>query len=190
MKIKKIQVELISLSDILFHKFIDHSKEKRPPEQLLYLDQDNNVVLPQSNIRSFLFRENSPAGCAKTFEGKKGKEYIRVGQGKIFIEESIIPFMEKNKPIKFTGFKNKFYILEEAGVTKGSGSNVIKQEITPRPVMKHPWSLFFTISIIENVLIDENKLYNWFMAGGLQITLGSYRPVFGKFTVNNWNIIE
>ena len=50
MEVKNIRVKLGSLSDIMFDRFIDHSKEKRPADQKLYLAENNIVVLPAENI--------------------------------------------------------------------------------------------------------------------------------------------
>jgi len=185
----KIDVTLESLADIMFDRFIDHSKEIRPPEQKLYLLSGNKVVFPAENIHSFLFAE-VPGGCAKSFEGKKGKDYIRTGQGHVVIDPVYIPFCDsKNKPVKFKDFEGDsgLYIYLAAGRTK-QGSLSIKQEIKPRPVLKAPWKLHFSITLIENPLIDENKLYNWFTKGGLLIALGTYRPRFGRFSVRAWDV--
>lgn len=184
MDVKRIKVALSGLSDIMFDRFVDHSKEKRPPEQKLYLSSGNNVVLPAENITAFLMGEN-PAGCAKKFEGKQGKNYITMALGHVFIDPVLVPFTLNGDPIEFTGFDGNFWIHEGAPRTK-QGSLSIKQEIKQRPVLKPPWTLEFTITMIKNNLIDDTKLYNWFAAGGLQIGLGTYRPRFGRFEVSMW----
>ncbi|UCC41431.1 MAG: hypothetical protein JSV96_08435 [Candidatus Aminicenantes bacterium] len=184
----KIEIKLSGLSDILFNRFIDHSKGKRPPEQLFYITEGNKLVLPNLNIDAFLFGEN-PGGCAKTFEGKKGKEYIRMGGGHVHISPNLIHFQDdKNKDMEFNGFEDdsRFWILEQGGRTK-SGNLSIKQEPQPRPAMRLPWNLEFSIDLVKNGLIDGTKLYNWFCAGGLQIALGAYRPKFGRFEVVKWD---
>ena len=188
MEVTKINVTLSALSDIMFDKFIDHSKGERPPEQKLYLTEGNKLVLPADNLYAFLFNENPPAGCAKTFEGKKGKEYCRIGQSHVFIEPAVVPFLDgQGNEIIFNGFDERFWIHEGAPRTKASsGSNTIKQEMKKRPVLKLPWQLKFRILLIKNPLIDETKLYNWFVAGGMQIALGTYRPRFGRFEVVEW----
>ena len=185
MEIQKITVKLSGLSDICFDRFIDHSKEDRPPEQKLYLIEDNQVVLPASNIISFLFAEKN-AGCAKLFEGKKSGPYLGIGQGHVFIDPQAIPFTgDKGKPVIWKDFKGKFRILMEAGVT-GTGKNVVKQEAKPRPVLILPWNLKFQITLLENTHIDSTKLYNWFVMGGIRIGLGNYRPRYGRFEVVEW----
>lgn len=186
MECTKIDVTLSGLSDIMFDKFIDHSKESRPPEQKLYLSKGNQLVLPSPNIDAFLFGEN-PAGCAKKFEGKKGKDYISYGMSHIFINPMIIPFKDdKNEPIIFENFKDgKLYLFELGGRNK-SGSLSIKQEARPRPVLTWPWNISFQISLIKNDKISPTKLYNWFTEGGILIGIGTFRPRYGRFEVALW----
>lgn len=183
--LKKIDVILEGLAPICFDRFIDHSKEPRPPEQKLYMAPGNKIVLPAANVRAFLFSEKY--GCAKTFEGKKSKDYIRWGQGHVQVDPPLIDFLDKNKPVIFSNFKKKFSLLEESAVTKASGGAIIKQPITPRPLLSLPWALKFQISIVKNPLIDSIKLENWFAQGGLLIGLGNYRPRFGRFLVKSWS---
>jgi len=187
MDVSKIGVRLEGVSDIKFDRFIDHSKEVRPAEQKFYLSDGNALVLPSTNIiEGFLFGQN-PAGCAKAFEGKAGKDYIAVGLSHVFVGPNLIPFLDnKKKQIKFTDFNNgRFRVDYTAGRTK-MGSLSIKQEAKPRPVMHLPWAVEFDITVLKNTLIDETKLYNWFVRGGMQIAIGTHRPVYGRFVVDKW----
>lgn len=189
MKITKIKIKIGGLADIMFDKFFDHSKEKRPPEQKLYLADKNKVVLPAENIRYFLFA-NKPPGCAKTYEGRASKEYITWGLGHVFIDPQLIPFLdEKDEEILFTGFENentKFYVYSSS--PRDAHGN--KMEVTHRPVLKLPWILAFEITVVENPRINSAKLQNWFNMGGLQLAIGNYRPLFGRFYVISWEAEE
>jgi len=181
-----IDVTLEGVAPIMFDKFIDHSKDDRPPEQKLYLDTGNKAVIPAENIYSFLFGEN-PQGAIRAMQGKQGKEGVRYGQSHILIDPVLIPFLDENgKQIIFSGFENgKFAIWLSAPRTK-SGSLSIKQEIKPRPYLKLPWLLELKITLIKNIKIDSIKLENWFRACGITIGLGTYRPRFGRFIVTKW----
>jgi len=185
MDIKKIQVELDGLCDIMFDRFTDHSKEKRPPDQKLYLTGNNELVLPAENIIAFMFGEN-PAGCAKKFEGKQGKNYIAMGQGHVFIDPPLIPFERKEEKVIFKDFDNGNFWIHRAAPRTKQGTLSIKQEMKERPVLRLPWKLKFIITVVKNTTIDETKLYNWFVVGGMQIALGTYRPRFGRFEVAKW----
>jgi len=182
---KTITVSLEGLSDFMFDRFFGHEKGDRPPEQKLYLAQNNQVVLPSENIWAFLFGE-SPQGCAKAFEGKGSKEFIRVGQSHLVIEPSLIPFTRGDEPIVFSGFDKEFFYVSEFAPRTKQGSLSIKQEIKKRPVLMIPWNLSFQLVLIKNDKIDENRLFNWFTRGGIEIALGTYRPRYGRFRVTQF----
>ena len=187
MKITKIKAQLSGIAPIMFDRFINHDKTPRPPDQKLYLADGNAVVLPSANIESFLFG-NDPPGCARMMEGKKGKEAMRIGLGHVFVSPDLIPITSEKKPIIFDGFGKQIYTYTASGRTK-SGSGSIKQEAKERPVIRMPWEVEFELSLVENPMIDETKLFNWFNAGGLLIALGTYRPKFGRFEVVDWEVV-
>lgn len=188
METTKIEVRLEGVAPIMFDKFVDHSKEKRPPDQKMYLAAGNKLVLPAENIYAFLFSEN-PMGAAKSMEGKAGKEFIRYGQASIFIDPIEIPILDgKNKPVVFDDpkfEKGRFLIWLSGGRTK-LGSLSVKQEAQPRPYLTLPWSVEFMVTLLLNKKIDSTKLENWFKEGGIVVGLGTYRPRFGRFIVTKW----
>lgn len=188
----EIDVGLKGLVDIMFDKFIDHSKEIRPAEQKLYLKRgeagENLVVLPSENVRSFLLGED-PAGCAKMFEGVKGKGYISMGTAMITISPTEIPFTDGDRNICFTTIPDDRFRIEMSGGRTKQGARSIKQEAKPRPVMRMPWCVRFKITLWENQMINETKLENWFVMGGLRIGLGTWRPRFGRFEVVEWKVL-
>lgn len=192
MEITRIEVSLEGLSDIMFDRFFDHSKEDRPPEKKLYLNEKDEVVLPAENIYSFLFRDMPPVGVIRFVEKRGAKDYIAIGQSHLTIEPMLIPFLdEKRNPIKFTGFENsQFYVNDwSAPLTKMPGGKVIKQEVRKRPVLRLPWFLFFEINLVpNNDKVTPEKLESWFKQGGLVIALGSFRPRYGRFMVQKWEV--
>ncbi len=183
-----INVRLEGLSDIMFDRFIDYSKDQRPANQKVYLIGDNKLVFPSENLEAFLWGEY-PVGCAKAFEGKRGKEYIRMGQGHVVVNPMSIPFLDENfHEITFDGFENgRFRIVKASGRVK-NGSQSIKQEIKDRPVLNLPWFLDFKIEIIDNNLIDATKMNNWLMNGGVLVALGTWRPKYGRFTLKEFDV--
>ena len=190
-EVKKLEVEEIKatlegLADIMFDPFVRQEKDTRTAEQKWYLASDNQIVLPSENIWAFLFNEGNPAGCARTFEGKQGKEYIRMGQAHIVLEPAVIPFLRDGKPICFKGFDDKSCYVTNFSPRVKSQSLSIKQDVKPRPVLKLPWALSFTIKLVKNGKIDSTKLLNWFQRGGIEIALGTYRPRFGRFWVSEF----
>jgi len=178
-----IKLQLDGMSDIMFDHFYGQEKDTRPPEQKLYLEpKTNKLVFPTENIYAFLFNENPP-GCAKG-EGKKGKEFIRMGQAHIVIDPfDYIPFQREGKDIIFEDFEDTdlLYISEFSPRMRGPGGSSIKANPKQRPVLKVPWSLTFDVTIVKNSLINKEKIFNWFTSGGITIGLGTYRPRFGRF---------
>ncbi len=55
-----------------------------------------------------------------------------------------------------------------------------------RPVLPLPWCLSFELTLYKNPDLNENILRRLFEDGGIQIGLGTFRGVFGKFEVTNW----
>jgi len=184
----KISVTIESLSDIMFDQFFDHSKEPRPPEQKLYLD-GRQAGFPSINFMAFLFNQKGNS-CATKFEGKKRNEYISIGFSHISISPSHIPFLWKDKPVILKSLEDdeRFYIFRGAPTTKMPGGGFIKQEAKPRPVLKIGWSLEFEITLFKNNLINDQKLRNWFEMGGIVIGIGTYRPLFGRFSIKKWDV--
>lgn len=189
MLMSTISITLDGLSDLLFDRFWDHDKMDRPIDQKLYLNEDNNIVMPGSNLHAFLWNERK-AGCVKFFEGKGSPQYLaRVGFVNVLEREAEI--LGKNgKPIKWGGqAKPPLFIINASGVT-GSGNKIVKQPIKPRPGISVPWSIKYTMTLVENDMIDVQKLYNWVSRGGLLIGLGTWRPRFGRFLVKQWDVEE
>jgi hypothetical protein len=189
MKIFNIDVGLEGIADIMFDKFIDHSKEPRPADQKLYLVEGNKVVLPAMNIKAFLFNQKGNS-CATKFEGKLRNNYISIGESHVSISPQNIPFLDnKGNPTIFSDFNDGvFYVVTASPTTKLPGGGIIKQPAKPRPVLKLPWKLDFQIHLVKNDLINEGKLHNWFDGGGILIALGTYRPTYGRFRVYKWKV--
>jgi hypothetical protein len=126
-----------------------------------------------------------------SFEGKKGRVYRTTGQAFVTINDLMIPLLVDGKKVKFDGFGEgkKLWVTMYAPRTK-SGSMSVKQEVNPRPALRHPWGVKFSMTLIDNTIIDETKLFNWFTQGGILIGLGNHRPKFGRFTVKEWEAKE
>ena len=181
------QFKLVGLEAILFDRFIDMLADERPPDQKLYLDNQDQVGLLSENLWTFLFSEK-PDGAAKRFEGRRWAEFLMAGQVHTGISPEFIPFMRDGKPIILGKF-------DEDGVDKKSGIKVFRHKalirkgplIIPcskqRPCLSTPWEMRFEVTIFGNRIINMTKIFNWFERGGVEIGLGRYRPWFGRFMV-------
>lgn len=209
MKVFKIDVTLEGLSDIMFDRFIDHSKDKRPPEQKFYLVEGNQLVIPAENLWSFYTRQKHPVGCIKKCEQRTAGNFLSYFESHASIHPTILPFTRGEQSIIFDGFNGEstdivkseidkkskkikhgssFYVHRGNPVNKLSGGGIIKMETIERPVLLLPWQTSFCLSLIENEMIDDTKLLNWTAKGGLLVALGAYKPRFGRFMVTQWDV--
>ena len=183
---ESVTVHITGMVGILFDRFVNMSSDQIPPEQKLYLNSKNELVLPSENIYSFLFGEK-PGGCAVRFEGKQWKQYKMTGMSFITISPEFIPLKRNGAPIKYTKFVEGYD--EKAGIRiLHHKANIVKGKLVipspkVRPMLESPWELSFDITIFNNSLIDVQKIKNWFVRGGIEVALGTYRPRFGRFTV-------
>ena len=56
-----------------------------------------------------------------------------------------------------------------------------------RPVLPLPWALEFDLTIYPNKEIKEQEIKNLLAEGGMAIGLGTFRGVFGKFEIEQWD---
>jgi len=184
LKVVSISVKLQGVAPIMFDRFIDHSKEDRPPQQKFYLADGDRVVLPAMNLDSFLF---SDSGAVRCVEGRAAKNFMAVGNSHVNIDPALIPFTDGKKEIVFNGFDGKRFWIHDFGapVTK-LGSSRIKQPMKKRPVLNPPWFLSFEINMVENDIITPQKLRNWIDVGGIMIGLGTWKPKYGRFVICEW----
>jgi len=193
LKETKLTITLSGMADLMEDKFISREGEQNyPPEQKLYLDKKNGLVWPAENIFSFFFRTTHPLGCAKKFEKKQAMDFCSIGMGHVSVSPSLIPITRNGKQIIFNGFENDYDEKAHIRVTNMKG--IIRKGTQPvpqiaiRPVIELPWDISFGINIVDNGLIDDTKIYNWLIEGGLKIGLGSFKPLFGRFTVTQFDV--
>lgn len=181
-----IQLTIKGVADIMFDRFIDHSKEQRSPDQKLYKLEGGEVVIPGEYVFSFVTRSMPPTGCALRFEGRPGKDFRAVALGHFNVSPMYSPlYSPDEKSIKYDDKSGRWYEWYGAPITK-TGPVVVKQPMNARPCLKLPWQADFNLTLIENNWINEQKLHNWFQMGGLYIGLGNNRPRFGRFIISKW----
>jgi len=179
------EVKCTGIVGLLMDRFVDMSADERPPDQKLYLDGKNQLIFPSENILSFLYGQEG--GCARRFEGKKWLEYSK----QVMAYTSILPefptINRNGKAIKFNEFKNEFdeeahiRVLHHKAILKKGKLSIPSPKA--RPMIEPPWEIEFEITIADNSLISIEKIKNWFVRGGIEISFGTYRPRFGRFMV-------
>ena len=118
---------------------------------------------------------------------RKYKDIANACLSFVDIEESFIPFLRDGKPVQFGKFDgdvdpvSKCYIHRSvARLDKGIPNPKV------RPVLPVPWSLTFHIRINPNKEIKEQEIMNLIADGGRALGIGTFRGVYGKFDVEQW----
>jgi len=176
-------VTLEGVRPIMFDRYAGDNKTQLPPDQKLYLDEDGNIVLPAANVQSFLCAENTKSAVKMLYEPRRYKPVAQAVLGYVTIEPFLIPFTRKGKPIPFEGFNGDGVWLHESVARLDKGIPNPKR----RPVLNVPWNLTMTVSLFPNDVVDEASVRALFERCGIPIGLGTYRGVFGKFVVAQWD---
>lgn len=194
MEIKEVLIEvtLSGLAPLMFDRFFDHSGEERQPEEKLYLERGTNkLVMPAKNLEAFLTGERPP-GAIKITEKKKANDYLPYVKGHVSFTQSAFPILDgDDQAIIFKDFTGQFEVdISSPRVIKSGLS--IKQPPKKRPVLNLPWGIKLVLRLVETPLskgkITSEKLHAWFAIGGLVVGLGTYRPLYGRFQVERWEV--
>lgn len=59
-----------------------------------------------------------------------------------------------------------------------------------RPVLPLPWCLVFDLSWMRNEVFAEKELLQGTQRGGLEVGIGTYRQMYGKFSVDVWEAVD
>lgn len=180
---KKINVTLCGLTPILFDRYSGNNKEQLAVMDKIYLDGDY-LIIPSINIMSFLSAQNTESAPQRVI-GRGYKEVAKAAQSFVTITPYSIPFLRDERPIKLSEADIKVHFAI-AKIMKGKLAVPNPKE---RPMLDLPWSLKFTVDLLETPELNENLLRKLFEKGGIAIGLGTFRGVFGKFKVDEWDII-
>lgn len=182
-------VTLEGLTEIMFDRYPGDNNTKLEPHQKLYLEPgDSRVIgLPALNIMSFLSAHNTNSAPKRLRDKRKFKDLANAMLSFVSIKEQFIPLLRGGKPIIFGRFENDrdpksgaYVGYHVARLDKGIPNPKV------RPIVPLPWNMQFTLSIFPNREIKEPDVLNLFEEGGRAIGLGTFRGVFGKFLVINW----
>jgi len=178
------QITLEGIRPIMFDKYLNMSGQETSPDQKFYLAQDGkSLVLPAVNISSFLTADLTESATKRVI-GRKWRGVARAILSYVDIDPNEISIMRDGVALTLD---NSDYMIDRrvARVKKTGGLIVPSEKI--RPVLLPPWSLSFKITLFENNDVNEAILRRIFEEGGISIGLGTYRGVFGKFKVSEWN---
>jgi hypothetical protein len=179
-KIKRTII-LNGLTPIMFDRYSGNNKEQLSPMEKVYMDSEGNLVLPSTNLLSFLSAQNTESATQRVV-GRGYKEVCKAALSYIMIKPYNIPFLRDGKPIKADENNIKMHFAV-AKIMKGKLAVPNPKE---RPIIEPEWKLKFEIELQETPELNEVLLKKIFEIGGNAVGLGTFRGVFGKFEVESW----
>lgn len=177
----KRKVTLTGIRPIMFDRYSGSMKDQLEPLEKVYVSSENpkNLILPSVNIQSFLSAQNSESAPQRVL-GRGWKSIAKAALTFVDISPMEIAFMRDgaNATIEDVVIDKRKAVIKKGQLCVPSDKL--------RPVLSLPWSLSFEITLYKNPDLHENVLRRLFDDGGIQIGLGSFRGVFGKFEVTQW----
>lgn len=186
-------VTLQGLTPIMFDRYAGDNNTKLEWTQKIYtVPGTSTLCLPTSNIVSFLSAHNTNSAPKRLRDSRKFKQICNACLSFVMItalegDPQYIPFFRNGAPITVGQFGDD--LDESSGLYLDRRVARLDKGIPnpkERPVLPLPWSLSFQLTILPNKEIKEQEIQNLFTEGGIAIGLGTFRGVFGKFTVAKW----
>ncbi len=183
------KVTLCGTKGIMFDRYAGDNKTQLEPHQKFYFQPGTKVIgLPALNITSFLSAHNTNSAPKRLRDVRQYKKIANACLSFTEIEQTFIPFTREGKPIEFGSFVDDYDEVSGAYIHR-SVARLDKGIPNPkeRPVLPAPWELSFDFTIYPNKEIKEVEILNLFEDGGRALGLGTFRGVFGKFKVTQWD---
>ena len=185
---------LQGITDVMFDRYPGDNSTKLAWHQKVYLRPGTQeLCLPAMNIVSFLSSHNTNSAPKRLRESKVFKKIANACLSFVVISPvdkshgQFLQFLRDDKPIvmgtpDIDRDEQSGLYLHRAVARLDKGIPNPKE----RPTLPAPWSIKFRLMIIPNQEIKEQEVRNLIVEGGLAIGLGTFRGVFGKFVVSQW----
>lgn len=184
----KRTVNLCGLSDIMFDRYAGDNQTKLAPAQKLYVRPGTNVIgLPAVNIMSLLSAHNTNSAPKRLRDARQFKKIANACLSYVSIEPVFIPFVRAGAEIEIGPLIDDVDPISGIYVHR-SVARLDKGIPNPkeRPVLPLPWALQFTLTMYPNKEVKEQEIMNLLDEGGRALGLGTFRGVFGKFFIAQW----
>lgn len=180
---------------IMFDRYAGDNQTKLSWWQTVYLAPGTRtLVIPTVNIMSFLSAHNTNSAPKRLRDSRKYKAIANACLSFVSVEgppehPEYIPFMREGAPIQMGEIENDCLDPRSGLFLQRSVARLEKGIPNPkeRAVLPLPWSLEFDLTIFPNKEIKEQEIKNLFDEGGVAIGLGTFRGVYGKFSVTRWD---
>ena len=174
------KVQLSGLTPILFDRYSGNNKEQLAIMEKCYWE-NGNLVLPSINLLSFLSAQNTESAPQRVI-GRGYKEVAKAALSFVQINPQYIPFTRNGEAITKDNANMKVH-YSIARIMKGKLAVPNPKE---RPLLELPWELSFNLTLMPTAELNEVLLKKLFEKGGIAIGIGTFRGVFGKFSVTYW----
>lgn len=187
-------VTFTGLTDVMFDRYPGDNSTKLEWHQKIYLVPGTSIMaLPIDNIVSLLSAHNTNSAPKRLRDKRRYKDIANANLSFTTVSgppehPRYIPFMRDGRPIEVGNFgpdkdeKSGVY-LDRRVARLDRGIPNPKE----RPVLPTPWSMTFILSILPTKELKEQELQNLLVEAGMAIGIGTYRGVFGKFSVTRWD---
>lgn len=177
----------------MFDRYAGDNKTQLAWHQKLYLiPGTSRLCLPTANMSSFLSAHNTNSAPKRL---RDARQFKKIANACLSFVQTVgcetsptnIPFLRDGKDIEVGKFSDDRDELSGIYLHR-SVARLDKGIPNPkeRPVLPLPWALRFKLVIYPNKEIKEQEIHNLFEEGGLAIGIGTFRGVFGKFLVTEW----
>lgn len=194
LKTIKRSVTLTGLRPLMFDRYPGDNQTKLQWHQKVYLlPESSTLVLPATNLLSFLTAHNTNSAPKRLRDKRKYKDIANAILSYVDIESPLADHPEY-LPINRDGAAISLGSVDgERDPASGIWLHRIVARLDKgipnpkeRPVLPLPWEIPFSLAIRPNSEIKEQEVLNLFKEGGEAIGLGTFRGVFGKFEVSRW----
>jgi len=180
-RLVKRKVVLSGLTPIMFDRYSGNNAELLDPKDKVYANDKGHLVIPSTNILSFLSATNTESATQRVI-GRGYKKVCKAALSYVSIEPFNIPMLRDGKPIENNDENVKMHYAV-AKIMKGSLAVPNPKE---RPIVEPEWKLVFDLTLQETPELNEVLLKKIFEIGGNAVGLGTFRGVFGKFKIESW----
>lgn len=182
------RVTLCGKAPIMFDRYAGDNQTKLEPDQKLYLSKEKVIGIPAINIMSLLSAHNTNSAPKRLRDKRKYKDIANACLSFVTVGPMFIQLLRDGKPLVFDRFNSEEIDPSSGCFIHRSVARLDKGIPNPkvRPVIPLPWSITFDLSLTPNKEIKEQEILNLMVEAGNAIGLGTFRGVFGKFDVVEW----
>ena len=190
-----IKAKYKGVAPIMMDRFYDQASIEKPATKKkkgidlkiveLKLHKDKKgVFVPADNIKMMLVGNKIRPGAAKILgsfiEKGKGTQYTQIAKSLIWVVGPKDPLKIYIDPKRTT-----YDDIDERSFINAQGS----RSMSYRPIINLPWSLSFTIQVVDDQ-IDESLVRQFFDVAGLRCGCCAYGPTFGRCMIAEWEVVK